>query len=74
MQYKKSFKTNTQYYNIHHLGFKGSSEMYCLGFIERLHFQIVNYFSIPIMAGSLEYTFATNVSLVSPLLTNIHGH
>lgn len=74
MQYKKSSKTNTQYYNINHIGFKGSSEMYFLGFIERLNFQIVNYFSIPIMAGSLEGTFATNVSLIPPLLRNIHGH
>ena len=32
------------YYNIHHIDFKSTSEIYFLGFLERPKFQIIYFF------------------------------
>ena len=57
------------------IDFTITSEIYFLGFLERPEFQIQFFFFIYNShgKGSLEETFATNISLVPQLSTKIHA-
>ena len=72
---KNSSQRNMQYFNISHIDFKSTFEIYFkknifLGFLEKPKFQMVIFFTNH-DRGSLEGAFTTNVSMV--LLTKIHA-